>query len=72
MTDEKTKPESPEKTAAEGVDPESVRIEDMQLSEQQLRIVSGGKGYGRGGIAVGRASIDEKTDVDLAARVAGQ
>lgn len=54
MTDEKTKPGAagqPEVPSPAGVDPETVRIEEMELTEQQLRLVSGGKGLG----GIGRA-----------------
>jgi hypothetical protein len=52
MADEHTKPAATEgtKTTSElGVDLESVQVEDMELSEQQLRLVSGGAGKGYGG-----------------------
>lgn len=56
MADDKTKAEGaakPNVSSDKSVDPESVRIEDMELTEQQLRTVSGGKGLGRVGSSFG-------------------
>ncbi len=56
MAEKPTKPEAGEKpkTPSQGaVDPEGVRVEDMELSEQQLRMVSGGKGLGGAVRAIG-------------------
>ncbi len=74
MADDKTKSEKgdePRVESGSNVDPESVKVEDMELSEQQLRMVSGGKGLGRalraiGGVAGrmgGMRDQDERPDV---------
>ena len=58
MADDKTKSEKgdePRVESGSNVDPESVKVEDMELSEQQLRMVSGGKGLGGAVRAIGGA-----------------
>ncbi len=49
MDDAKTKGKASEAPPAGDVDPERVELKDMELTEQQLRVVSGGKGMGRVG-----------------------
>ncbi len=76
MADEKTKPEGAEepKAASEGgVDLESVRVKEMELTEQQLRMVSGGKGYGRGGIVAEESLVSRNPDLaQVNPAIAGQ
>ena len=56
----------PEATPEAGVDLENVKVEDMELDEQQLRMVSGGVGKGYGGVVrFGRVASIERQQLNL-------